>query len=520
MNRTHAARWFWLFIIIAACVFMLLPLFRTGFPITDDGQWMVIRLSAFYQTLREGQFPVRFLGRLNYSYGYPVANFLYPGYLYMGSVIHAAGFSFQHTVEAILAGSVVVGVLFLFLWLRRSFSLSASSLGALSFLFMPYLLYDIFKRGSVGEVMAIACSMVSLYAIESKNKLIAPLALFMLAISHNTLALFFLPVLLGYIVVKGYWTMLWPYIIGVGMSSFFWVAAFFDKSMVIFDSVSVSDPKHYFPASMAILVHSLPFILACIMSFFVKDPKPSKERWYIFALFAGSIFLATPISSFLWNNQVFAKFIQFPFRVFALWSFIGPWYIASLAQGNRDVKRFFLVGLFVLVLFGWSWQYQKGESVVRSEGFFTTNEATTTVADEYMPGWVAVRPLARANQRLEVHSGNIEIDERHVTTEKIEAILNAREQSTLQINTIYYPGWGALLDNRPITISYNNPMGVMRVAVPAGTHKLYMAFRETRRRFVADTLTVIFFILYIVVCVVPFMTQKTAIGNQKKKRHI
>src|SRR3990172_11337145 len=84
-----------LLLIIPSIWFLLLP----GFFESDDGEWMVIRLSAFYQSLADGQFPVRFLGRLNNSYGYPVANFLYPGFLYIGSLVHFLGLSFVTSVK-------------------------------------------------------------------------------------------------------------------------------------------------------------------------------------------------------------------------------------------------------------------------------------------------------------------------------------------------------------------------------------------------------------------------------------
>src|SRR5689334_19214197 len=94
----------WLLIVglLLVSLFVLWPLLKPGFFKTDDGNWMIIRLSAFFQTWREGQFPVRFLGRLNHSYGYPVSNFLYPGFLYIGSLIHALGLSFVTTVKVIL----------------------------------------------------------------------------------------------------------------------------------------------------------------------------------------------------------------------------------------------------------------------------------------------------------------------------------------------------------------------------------------------------------------------------------
>src|SRR3972149_5188909 len=98
------------YIIVALAAFILVfPLLTPGFITTDDGNWMIIRFSAFYQSLREGQFPVRFLGRLNYEYGYPVANFLYPGFMYAGTLIRAAGISFVDTIKLLMIFSVVVG---------------------------------------------------------------------------------------------------------------------------------------------------------------------------------------------------------------------------------------------------------------------------------------------------------------------------------------------------------------------------------------------------------------------------
>ena len=108
----------------------VLGLFHKGFPLTDDGNWMVIRFSAFYETLRSGQFPVRFLMRLNNGYGYPVANFLYPLFMYLGSLIHVLRFSFVDTIKIILGISLVSSSVFCFLWLRKIFDNLASLVGS------------------------------------------------------------------------------------------------------------------------------------------------------------------------------------------------------------------------------------------------------------------------------------------------------------------------------------------------------------------------------------------------------
>src|SRR3990172_8011075 len=99
MNAKRLNSFFPLFVLAIALIVVLWPLMGKGFYISDDGEWMVIRLTAFYQSLADHQFPVRFLGRLNNSYGYPVSNFLYPGFLYIGSLLHFLGLSFVTSVK-------------------------------------------------------------------------------------------------------------------------------------------------------------------------------------------------------------------------------------------------------------------------------------------------------------------------------------------------------------------------------------------------------------------------------------
>jgi hypothetical protein len=511
MNRKLIQRLLLLTCIVVVGLVILIPVFRSGFLVTDDADWMIIRLSAFFQNLREGQVPVRFLSRLNFSYGYPVSNFLYPGFLYIGSILHILGLSFQNSIEAIIIGSVLVGALALFLWLRNFFDDVASTIGAVSFLFMPYLLYDIYKRGSVGELLSISVCIVTLYAIETKARFLVPIAVALLVISHNTLAIFFIPVLLCYIAIKQHWDLLVPFFIGLGMSSFFFLPILMEKSLVLFSSVSVSDPASYFPVSTSIIVYSLPFIFAALIVGLVGKNIYTKERIFFIALIFLSAFFALGASSLFWKNALFIQYVQFPYRFFALWCFAAPWCIAMLSDRKKGMKLPLLAIAAVVVLALFSFSYQRSQSVNRPEGFYTTNEATTTVGNEYMPKWVSVIPTKRADNRFVIFTGQADVEEHHVNGGTIDITVHAKEDSVLQINTIYYPGWGAVIDNKQAVISYNNPEGVMRLMIPAGDHDVYMAFRETVGRFIADLVSVTFFIIYLVygftVCIV-------------KKRHV
>ena len=91
-------------LVIILLVLLTLPaitaLIRPGFFPSHDGEWMVIRLSAFHQSLRDGQFPVRWSSRLNHGFGYPVLNFLYPLPFYIGELFYLISGSFTQIGRA------------------------------------------------------------------------------------------------------------------------------------------------------------------------------------------------------------------------------------------------------------------------------------------------------------------------------------------------------------------------------------------------------------------------------------
>jgi len=497
MKRLQFHHIVWILLLIGFGFLVLYPLLKPGFIVTDDGDWMVIRFSAFYQSLREGQFPVRFLGRLNNSYGYPVANFLYPGFMYIGSLIKAMGFSFQTSVEIIIASSIILGGIATYVWLSSYFTPFASFIGSLSFLFSPYLLYDVYKRGSVGELLAIALGIATCAAIAKKSRLLIPVLTLLLSISHNTLALFFVPFLLIYILMKKQYQLLVPFALGLGMSLFFWGPALFEQSLVMFNSIRVLNPQHFFAVSTTILIQSSLFVVAAIVSFVGKKHPHEKERLLFFTTVITVCLFATAISSYIWNIPLFAKVIQFPYRWFSLMLLVGPWFVATMADKKGIAKILAIIGVMYFIYA--ALLYRETRSIVRPDGFYTTNEATTTVANEYMPKWVTKEFETRPVKKIDFYSGSGSIHEKKVTTQVIDIVIDAREPSVLQINTLYYPGWGGMLDNKPLAISVDNPYGVMRIEIPIGTHHLYMAFRETVGRFVIDVISFIFFIIFIII---------------------
>lgn len=486
MKRTSWIPIISVLIIVGALAGILWPLMRRGFYISDDGEWMVIRLTAFYQSLADGQFPVRYLGRLNNSYGYPVANFLYPGFLYVGSLLHFFGVSFATSVKVILVASVAGTASLLYASVRRVYSSYAATLGTLAFIGSPYLLYDLYTRGSVGEVLAFLPASVGLYSIVADKRWVFALAVGMLVVSHNTLALLFIGVFAVFIIVHRRYGFMWQFLLGLFMSAFFWMPALFEKQYVRFDTVAVSNPIEYLLGNEAFWMIGIAGLLSCFVLIFRKIKKLEKTTQVALVLYLISVFFVLPISAFFWTVRPVAVLIQFPYRLLGIGALMMPWIVAASCETLKKQKIVVtIVLLFTLLIPSW-YLLQKISYVRRDEGYYTTNEATTTVQNEYMPKWVRLVPVSRASERIIFQKGRGTIVYEYLNTQKVVAHIDALDASIIRIQTIYYPGWGITVDSMSVPVVYDNPNGFMEIPVDRGKHTIVAEFRETIPRFVAD----------------------------------
>lgn len=487
-------------VIIIVSFIVLFPLFRPGFILTDDGSWMVVRLSAFYQSLREGQFPVRFLGRLNYSYGYPVSNFLYPGFMYVGSLFKFLGLSFVDSVKFIIIISVFGSGVLVRQWLRTYFGSLASTIGAVSFLTAPYLLFDIYKRGSVGEIFAFLWAALSFYSIARDKRWVFSLSVFFLILSHNSLAVLFIITNVLYLMaVKRFSRYILPLALGVGMATFFWLPAIYERRFVIFDRIVISDPRDYLSNRNLWWLVGATGVLAAIASVFRRQKH--SLRPFFFWTFVLTASMTLPISVFLWQSKMLTMLFQFPFRFLSVSVLAASFLVACVIHAYPKLRYVLSWAVILLCAFqvGVAGRFVAYESF--PEGYYTTNEATTTVHDEYLPIWVTQKPHQRAKEKLEFHAGGGTITQNRVTTQYIDASIQASEDSILQINTVYYPGWGVTLDEKLVPIDQANALGVMRLVVPKGQHRIVASFRETVFRFIADIVSVVSLLLFILFAV-------------------
>lgn len=499
-----------IFLLLVLSLPAVWPLFHSGFFQSDDGEWMVIRFSAFHQALTDGQFPVRFLGRLNHGYGYPVANFLYPGFMYLAEIPKILGFGFVNSIKIILGLSMVGSAIFTYLWLEKLFSKWAGVVGAGFYLLAPYHLFDLYKRGSVGEILALAVAPFVLWQVERKSFFWTTIGIALLILSHNTLALLFLPIILLYGIlrpnVRDWRKLIYQYtsilVVSVGLASFFWIPAIFDLQYTRFSQIQVSNWQDYFVnfnlvgQGAAIIYASALFATVFPrLGRFIFHSNYLENRSKIFYLFLvaglGSVFLALPQSSFIWRVLP-VGFVQFPFRFLSVALLSGAYLAAYLLNGVNGQKRWGIVAILVVALFFPALPYSRpSEFFDKGEGFYATNEGTTTVQDEYMPKWVKIKPTQHFKEKVEIIDGQVEVSDLVYNSKKLEFNVDSIGDSKIRINTIYFPGWKAFINDKESTIDYNNDFGVMDLSIPNGEHKLYLSFTETPTCLSADILSIL-----------------------------
>src|SRR3990167_7628029 len=188
-----------LFVIILVLILTLpavFALFQPGFFPSHDGEWMVIRLSAFHQALRDGQFPVRWSIRLNHSFGYPVFNFLYPLPFYFGELFYLVSGSLTQAIKLVFIGSFFASAMTMFIWLKSKFSFWPVLAGSLLYIYTPYRFVDTYVRGSIGESLGFVFVPLVFYALDlipKKPKTGIILGAFAIAatiLSHNVFIIF------------------------------------------------------------------------------------------------------------------------------------------------------------------------------------------------------------------------------------------------------------------------------------------------------------------------------------------
>lgn len=509
---------------------LIIPYFHSGFFPTHDGEWTVVRLADMFRELKDLQIPPRYSGNLNFGYGYPLFNFAYPFPYYLAIILKIIGFGYVSSIKAVFVLSIPISAFFMFLASRSLWKNDfAGIVSSVLYLYFPYRLVDLYVRGSIGESVAFAIFPIILLSLiklvenpkSSGYKLLGGVMFASLILSHNIMAvLFSLSLLILFIgsfiikkneIIRPYLSV---YILGMVLSAFFWIPALLEKKYVLLSQIPIADRSQYFVSIDELLFSKWgygiptdpvngfsyqlgwPFFailvlvgIVLIYSFY-KKLKLTDQLIFATTLFVGilvfSLLMFKPFAP-VWNLPLLSE-INFPWTVL---SQLGL--LISLLAGflvTYQITKYLSIGFAMLALILYVPFAKPSEYVDRGEGYYYTNDATTTSSNELMPLWVKTHPVSRPREKVEVINENGSVENVIFNSRKLSFSTDLNEDSVIRINTIYYPGWSVRVDGKLTDISFENEKGVIEIPVVKGKHIVIAKFNETKLRIVADFITV------------------------------
>lgn len=529
-------------LVVVLSIPIIYPYFQKGYFPTHDGEWAVVRLSDMYRLLRDFQIPPRYSGNLNFGYGYPLFNFAYPFPYYLGMIFKMIGFGFVNSIKILFALSVPVsGLAMFFLSTRIWSSKTAGLLSALLYIYLPYRFVDLYVRGSIGESLAfiffplIVLSLYQIYTKRFVRLFMISLAfnLAFLVMTHNIMTVLFLPVLgicIGVFFLlnkKAFILSLVSIFLGLGLSMFFWFPALIEKQFIALSMTPIAERSLYFVNPSQLIIPGWGYgtptdldsfsyqlgisqILACCIVLIISliKIKKNKDKLSQLALMIILFILIYSLmlyegSSFLWKILPLFSEINYPWTLLAIFGFL-----MSLVAGyvGKFLNLKIIAILLVAISITTTLSYAKPINYVnRGEGFYFTNDATTTSFQELMPLWVKNKPVQRFDKKVEILSNRGEILNLQFNSKKISFSPQLETDEKLRINSIYYPGWRAYSEGKELPISINNNLGVMEINVPKEAGKIEIIFSETPLRLLADICSILSFTL---LCIFIFMPRR------------
>lgn len=503
-------------------LFYVFPLFREGIFLTHDGENHMARIAAFSSSAIDGQFPVRWAGELNYSYGSPVFIFFYPLPYIFSFLFQVIGFDIVNSFKIILFLSFIISGGTFYLFIKNFVRNEVALFGSVLYLITPYHLLNLYVRGDVGELLAYMLIPLIFYSIESFRKkpdilklLLGSISYSLLVLSHNGVSLLFSPVILLYIFIfiqKIKIRIVGMSIIPVGLaiSAFFWIPALIESKYTNAKLFVGDFFQNNFIPSLFDLIHSpwgfgadinspdglapqfgIFYFALLLISFFLlyKYQGDIKKILFWGGILIVGILLALSVSEIIWRNFSILKLFQFPWRMIVLATFSGV-VLISLGFNKLKNRKITIVALLMVILSTISF-IKTREYTNYPDNFYYSFPGTTYYHGEATTIWSAGDAYEKPKKSVEIIEGQGNITNIEKTSKSHTFKVIADSEMNIVDNTHYFPGWNAYINGSVTEIQFQDPeyRGLITFKIPPGEHDIEVRFENTRIRFFSNLIS-------------------------------
>lgn len=510
-------------------------LFRPGyFSMQDDMH--IFRLEQFDQCLHDGQIPCRYIAEGGLGYGFPLFNFYSPLPYAVGEIFHLVGFSFIDSIKLVFILTSFFRPVGIFLLSSIFFGTGGGLISAILFSLAPYQAVNSYVRGAIAENLALALVPFIFYFSIKRRYLLYSLFLFFLALSHNLTLLYISPLLLLTHLIF-YRRQIISFIkysfLGFTLSAFFLLPAFLEKQYTTVSTMtqgyfyyiihfatlkqlflnhfdwgygaSLWGPKDDMSFQLGYLQWLIP--LALILYLLLHYKSKIKHKLFILFFFTigiFSLFLTHNKSTFIWQHIPLLPFYQFPWRFLAPAVFSFALVSGFLLQIKFFKKYHYLTVLLILFL-----ELILNFSFFREDIWFSnlTDQQKLSPANitdqsgaglkDYWPAYSTKFPEKFASGP-EIISGSAQINSFSKNSLSATGKISVLSDSAfINLPVVYFPNFALKVDGQTSPYIIDHDLGLITLNLPLGTHSFVLSFENTPLRFIANTITLVSFIIFI-----------------------
>ncbi|MFN8532867.1 MAG: hypothetical protein U0556_04910 [Dehalococcoidia bacterium] len=499
---------------VALLAAALWPLTGVSFPATHDGLNHLQRQVAFDSLVRQGVLLPRWYPDFASGYGYPLGNFYPPLALWLAQIPLLLGSGPSLALRLAYGAALVLAGSGAFAFCRRINGPAGGLLGSAAYLFAPYVLANVYDRGALPEALALGLLPWALWAADRWRGVRAGIVPFAslqasIVLTHPLVAALAWPS-----------TAIWwaanrrgslvrlplPFLLAAGLSAIFWVPAALEAGTVALDNFATLGSAASAATPIGELVDRTPLydysalpyrlglvqVVAALAGLAVAWGSSAHRRPALIAglLFGGFSLGATTLATGLWSLPAIQS-VQFPWRLLGPASLFGAVLVSFLARLPAG-SLVAVAGAALLAIAGTASltptdrrvedRYLTLGAAARRE--WTEGTVGTTTAAEYLPA-TARAGYATGQLPADITLGGASFDQVELvwwTPLGWRLTTAASEQVRLRAHQFAFPGWTAWVDDAPVTIAPDGPLGLASITVPAGEHSVELRFATTPPR--------------------------------------
>lgn len=521
---------------------LLIPSFNRlihkGFFPTQDYIY-VARIYEMDKSLKDGQFPVRWVPDLRY--GEPLFNFYAPLPYYFGSLVHTFGIGFLDTAKILYALGFVFSFFAMYFLGKELWGKTGGLISAFVYLYAPYRALDVYVRGDLSEgwvfiffpLMFLGALKLS-EKVNGKNIALLALSSAGLFYTHNVMTMLIAPFFIFWIIylvlTKKKFKLTYPLILasllGVGIAASFLLPAFFEKSFIqtqhltdgYFDfRAHFVETRQFFSTfwgygastwlgedGMSFQLGTIQWVIlgAIIVLSFIKRRSFIKDKTiyligFLFLSSLFSLFLQHNKSTFIWLKIPILQFVQFPWRFMAISTFLAAILAGSLSYFLPKFKYVILTFL-AICLIAVNYNYFRPDFYYDDsiDAHYTTEvfAKDDKMPKDYLPVWVKVR----SDEKISIPvflEGEGEVSNYQSRSNSATFDLSVKKDSVIEVPVTYFPGWSARLNGEKVKLNDPTELGLITFPVKSGQYKVSVHFDNTPLRIIGNIVSLACIIL-------------------------